>query len=497
MSSSATDADFLSLLNWLEVRIGLTFRPDQHRNTMTTIRRLMKSQEIDDLQWFQSVLCQRVEVLNDLIDELTVGETYFFREHQHFEFVRRHVLPEARERRQAKPVRVWSAGCASGEEAYSIAIVCKQQGIAANVDILATDISPAALEKARRGVFRRWSFRGVASEAAKAYVTPIGEENRLRHEIKDHVRFRTLNLASQTYPSPSTSTCDLDLIMCRNVLIYFGPETVSSIGRQMFECLTPGGWLITASGDPSLSSAADFEVVANQFGVFYRRPQKKLSLPAEPRFEAEFASKRPMTVRRHERSPAGNVVSGAPDRSAVYAKKNVGTSPEKSQITSRLSAAQVAFDSGDPRRAAQLTERSLDDPRACVIHIKAIASDDLPAALEKCRMASERHPLAEELHYLHGVLLADADRSLEALQSVQKSIFLNASSVMAHFLFATLHLRQGQLNSARRHFRTVCELCARGKPNDVLPMSNGETVADVAMAAESQLTRLESTLDQR
>jgi chemotaxis protein methyltransferase CheR len=127
-----------------------------------------------------------------------------------------------------------------------------------------------------------------------------------------------------------------------------------------------------------------------------------------------------------------------------------------------------------------------------LIHVKATAATDLAAALEKCRQAVDRHALSEELHYLHGVLLVDAYRSLEALQSLQKAIFLNRSSIMAHFLFGSIQRQQGQLESAGRHFRNVCRLCASQPPGRALPLASGETVADIAIAAESQLAAIEA-----
>lgn len=202
MSSSDSDAEFLPLFDWLKKHAGLAFRDDQHRNTVATIRQLMKRAGVDDLTEYQSALRQRPRVLEDLVDQLTISETYFFREHQHFEFVRQQVIPDIRSRKgQAHSIAAWSAGCASGEEAYSLAIVFRQELVSPRATILATDLSTAALEKARQAVFRPWSFRGNASSAMRGYVTESGDQYTLRKDIKDQVRFERLNLAASTYPS--------------------------------------------------------------------------------------------------------------------------------------------------------------------------------------------------------------------------------------------------------------------------------------------------------
>ncbi|MDV6030434.1 MAG: hypothetical protein F9B45_10070 [Phycisphaera sp. RhM] len=488
MSGAENESEFRNLLDWLTKHTGLKFREDQHRHTMTTLRRLMKMDCVEGFTDFRRRLERSPQLLSDTIDQLTVGETYFFREHQHFEFVRQKVIPDFRVRSgHHQPIRAWSAGCATGEEAYSLAIVFTQEHVSST--ILATDLSTAAIEKAQRAVFRPWSFRGQASDAVRPFVTESGDQFTLSQHIKRRVHFQRLNLATNTYPSSANGTCNIDLILCRNVLIYFGAETVREISRRLFKCLAPGGWLITASGDPRLVEHADYEIVACDHGVFYRRP---LDAETAAKSAAKTASggrsrSRPLITfdarhRASESLPAESLPAVSPFRApAQPLTKHV---PSVTTLKAGEDSAGGSFKREPPR-----------DPEACLAQIKLVAATDPTRALEICRSATVRHPLVEELHYLHGVLLADADQPLMALESIRKAIFLNRSSVMSHFLFASIQRRQGQYVSARKHFRRVCELCALGNPNDVLPMSNGETVADIAVAAQSQLSRIESRRD--
>ncbi len=507
MSSQATEAEFLSILHWLEHRTGLRFRSDQCTSTVATLARLMTQLEIDDPSTFKRALIERPTVMDRLVNELTVGETYFFREPRQFHFIRKSILPEVIERRGIDhTVRAWSAGCASGEEPYSLAIVCHQLRLA-RFHILATDIAAASLDKARQATFRQWSFRGDAMATVEPFVVRSGDQYRLQDYIRQQVTFRTLNLAEQVYPSPATGTCDLDLILCRNVLIYFSETTVKTIAKRLHDCLADGGWLLTASGDPPLNELADFVSVITEYGVFYRKRWKSderddrkradvdvVYLPLRrdarvPRSSAEEASG------RHETSlPAESVrrdASGKIDRSSASGPKQ-GTDPPIVSDANANRASQAALDSGDFHRAMALTANSLDDVTACLIHIKATAAIDPASALKKCDSAVQRHELAEELHYLHGVLLEDAHRSKEALQSVQKALFLNSSSVMAHFLFGSIQCQRGQLESARRHFRNVRSLCTARESTEILPLSNGETVGEIDLAAESQLARIDA-----
>ncbi|PAY18439.1 hypothetical protein CKO51_16455 [Rhodopirellula sp. SM50] len=488
MSGAENESEFRDLLDWVTKHTGLKFREDQHRHTMTTLRRLMKMDCVEGFTEFRRRLERNPQLLSDAIDQLTVGETYFFREHQHFEFVRQKVIPDFRTRRgHHEPIRAWSAGCATGEEAYSLAIVFTQEHVSST--ILATDLSTAAIEKAQRAVFRPWSFRGQASDAVRPFVTESGDQFTLSQRIKRRVQFQRLNLAANTYPAADNGTCNMDLILCRNVLIYFGAETVCEISRRLFKCLAPGGWLITASGDPRLVEHADYEVVACDHGVFYRRP-----LNAES--AAKPAAKTAAGGRLRSSSPTDfearqRASETLPDKT-LPAKTPFA--PPAYPVTKRV-ASVTTFNAADDFAETSSARQRRDDSDACLAQIKLVAATDPDRALQICRTATVRHPLVEELHYLHGVLLADADQPLMALESIRKAIFLNRSSVMSHFLFASIQRGQGQYGSACKHFRRVCELCALGNPNDVLPMSNGETIADIAVAAQSQLSRIESRRD--
>ncbi|WP_231744364.1 CheR family methyltransferase [Stieleria neptunia] len=479
----------------------------------------MKAVAVEGFAEFQRSLARNPQLLSDTIDQLTVGETYFFREHQHFEFIRQTVIPDFRARSgHHEPIRTWSAGCATGEEAYSLAIVFTQEHAAST--ILATDLSTAAIEKAQRAVFRPWSFRGQASDAVRPFVTESEDQFTLSPRITRRVQFQRLNLASNTYPSSANGTCNMDLILCRNVLIYFGSETVGEISRRLFACLAPGGWLITASGDPQLVQHADYEVVACDQGVFYRRPRHAESaskttagsrLPTRPASDLEAlhrATESPLANSLPANSlPANSLPANSlPANSLPANSLPANTAPANSlqaesalrpsvQPVANHAGSVTTWDTDGASRGAGSSRDLLDDSDACLAEIKRVAATDPIRALEICRPAAERHPLVEELHYLHGVLLADADQPLMALESIRKAIFLNRSSVMSHFLFASIQNRQGQYGSAHKHFRRVCELCALGNPNEVLPMSNGETVAEIAVAAQSQLARLESRRD--
>ena len=226
---------------------------------------------VADLDGYSDLLARDGALLDDLIEELTVPETYFFREPAQFEFLRKVALPEISGRKEpGQTIRAWSAGCCSGEEAYSLAMLFAEEGLSGRSHVLATDIAR-----------ERWRRRGGAVRQMVAPRRRCGQAQRhlrrseggyeVEHAIRAAVTFEHLNLALDVYPSYASGACGMDLILCRNVLIYLDPETIHEVAVRLHATLADGGWLVTASSDPPLTSAAPFEVVAVEEGVFYRR----------------------------------------------------------------------------------------------------------------------------------------------------------------------------------------------------------------------------------
>ena len=164
-----------------------------------------------------------------VVSALTVGETYFFRNKGHFDALAKHILPEiiAQREHSSRRIRIWSAGCATGEEPYSVAIALRElipNLESWNILILATDINRDALRKAREGLYGAWSFRGVERCIQDRYFRLNGKKQfAIADGIKRLVTFDYLNLVEDRYPSLANNTNGMDVILCRNVTIYFTP----------------------------------------------------------------------------------------------------------------------------------------------------------------------------------------------------------------------------------------------------------------------------------
>jgi chemotaxis protein methyltransferase CheR len=256
-------------------------------------------------------------LLDDLVDELAVGETYFFRHPDQFRFLADVILPERLAAKPAGPLLVWSAGCSSGEEPYSLAMAFAERGLLPRVRILATDVSPAALARAREARYRSWSLRGPGAERALPYLRRDGPDLVVIPAIRDAVAFRRTNVAAPGDDGPR----GLDMVLCRNVLIYLDRAAVTRAAARLHAALDPGGWLVAGPSEPLLAALAPFEVVTTAAGVYYRRSATALPRPPAPparapRARASADPVRPSAAREPpaatERAAAGDA-AGAED----------------------------------------------------------------------------------------------------------------------------------------------------------------------------------------
>jgi chemotaxis protein methyltransferase CheR len=422
--------------------------------------------------------------LDDLIVELVVGETYFFRIPEQFVFIRETVAKEFQDHdRKSRLLRVWSAGCASGEEPYSLAILFQEMGLLDRAHILATDISRFALDRARQGRYREWSFRGTDALRAKHHVTPEGNGFVLRDELLRTVHFAYLNLALAVYPSFVTGTRDLDLILCRNVLIYFDRDTIGRVAQRLFDSLTPGGWLITAASDPPLDDFAPFEAVSARGGVYYRRPVGT-HVANTAQSPSDFKTNRDV---EHVRTDTASPVDITPDANASL---NVVSPARRERPITILDDVRQCLLAGNYEQVITMTESRLDTPGACVLHVKALSNDDAVRAERVCRRLVEQHPLSAELHYLHAVLLMERRRTEDALAATRKTLYLDRSLAIAHFTLGSLARRVGDTELARRAFRNALEMCRNHPATDIVRFADDETYSSLSRAVELQLASL-------
>jgi chemotaxis protein methyltransferase CheR len=205
-----------------------------------------------------------------VMDCFSVQETFFWREHDQIQALVDVVVP-AWFRGGDRPLRIWSAACATGEEPYSLAIALTEAGWGAHpIELIASDASEGALEKARAGLYRERSFRALPADLRRRYFQPRGEGFALDPQIISRVDFRWANLKS--LPA-GPDLPEMQVIFCRNVFIYFSAQAISQVAGALAERIAPDGYLFIGASESLVKLSSAFEL--SQLGsAFVYRPRR-------------------------------------------------------------------------------------------------------------------------------------------------------------------------------------------------------------------------------
>ena len=269
-----SDADYRMIAQLVRQHCGLHFGPESRFVLERRVAHRLRQLELASFAAYHYILrssdAERDE-LALLIDELTVNETYFFREIGQLRGLIREIIPSVRLERPAAPVSIWSAGCSSGEEPYTIAMLAMEAGLSIGRDlrIYASDISRRALGKARQGVYREASFRETDPLLREKYFTEKDGEWRIADAVRNTVDFVHLNLLD---PPRVELIGTMDVVLCRNVIIYFDRDGKKQVIRTFFDRLRPGGHLLLGHSESLMNLSSDFQLKHLHSDLVYQRP---------------------------------------------------------------------------------------------------------------------------------------------------------------------------------------------------------------------------------
>lgn len=478
-----------ALLARLRERTGIDVPSSRLAMSASAVRRAMAAAEVRDLDQYRALLDRDESAFDALVEEMTVGETYFFREPRQLAFLRDVAVPDIVGRRGPQHVvSAWSAGCASGEEPYSIAILLHEAGLVGRTRVVGTDLSRRRLATARGGRYGKWSLRGVGPEVVSRYFRRAGTAWDLAPAIRSAVRFAHHNLADGADAAGIGGS--LDLIVCRNVLIYLDAATIERIARQFVERLAIGGWLLLGASDPPLPNSLPCEVVMTTAGLAYRRVDRarRAAAPAKPPVEyrrrASWVHTEP--VRADDVPPARAVPEPRPAAEPV---------PPRVVTAELLAEATHAYVTGNYAEAATTAERYLraggGSVEGWVTMVRALANAGrASAAALACAAALEAHPLCAELPVLQSLVLAELGEHAAAVEAARRAVYLDRELVVAHLAHGAALVRVADERGARRAFANGLRLLERIPPTAIVPSSGGESAARLEQLARSQLQML-------
>ncbi len=474
-------------------QLGLNFPPnrwvDLERGILSAARELGIKETIPAVTEWLSGANLTSEEFSVLATFLTVGETYFFREPAGFEIFRTTIIPELIRERQCgdQYLKIWSAGCCTGEEPYTIAMLLKEllpdlQNW--KITILATDINRNFLKKAQTGIFSPWSFRETPMEVKNKYFSPSGKNWEINPDLKKMISFEILNLADDLYPSMLTNTQNIDVIFCRNVLMYFKPAQVGQVAHRFFQSLAEKGWLLTSAVELNDEYFSDFAVLKYNQGIFYRKVPKDDNIIHSPRVNMAAGN----SVNSGKPAPSLKV---KPAQSVPRLSSPVPSRP-KATTTNLLSTGEVRdlFEKGQYHQCAQqcirLLEKKSSDIDVFTLLVKSYANS---GNLAEARRWGDKLLLQDgataDSYCLVATIMIEKNETSMAESILKRALFMDQNHVLAHFLMGNLSLRNGNRRTAVKHFKNVRDLLSAFPGNDIVTGFEGLTADRIIEITET------------
>lgn len=393
--------------------------------------------------------------MEQLIAGVTIGESYFFRDQNQIAWLRENWLPQIiaqRRRSGEKNLRIWSAGCSNGQELYTIAILLAEALPDLdewNIHLLGTDINAEVLSTALQGHYSAWSFRATPEAVRERHFFSQNKGYTINDNLRQMPNFTFLNLADDEYPSMLTQTNAMDLILCRNVFIYFDQAVVDKIMLRFSRSLVPGAILMLGASDLSASDTGQL-TLERDGNVFYYHHCAKTE-----------------TVNK--------------------------TMPSKVAISDRKEVAPIAT---APAAAEQMLYRMLHDGRwqEALSHIDAALKlqgktapllqhkakvtanlGDLQRAEALCNESLELDPLDTHSYFLKAIILIELGNDQGAESSLRKTIYLEPAFVEAHFQLGLLLIRCEKPAAGKKSLHNALRLARSAPPEGELHNAAGMT----------------------
>lgn len=403
VSAILGDLAFLPLKDFVLGSTGLAYFVDKDADFAARLARRIKALDLLSCSSYFAVLRHPVDgpaEMERLVGELTIGETYFFRQIEHFDLLRSRILPEILQRKaQSRTLSIWSAGSAIGAEAYSISILLKTEFAARledwHVSITATDLNVDFLAAAREGVYTKWALRSLPPHLLNTCFEHDGVKSQLRPQFRDNVYFSYHNLVDEAH-FDTVPRSPFDIIMCRNVMIYFSQEQNRRLIQNFHSLLQPGGWLIVGHAEYGGQLFPDYETVNTGNAVVFRKPCREASIPPPPpTFELSLPPVPPVVL------------------------------PEAPPAV-QIRTARVLADRGEWTAAEQLCRQRL-------------AVDSLDC----------------EAHFTLGLILEHRGLDAEAITEMRSTIYLDRNFALAYYHLGMLLRRTGDVAGSRKAFRNL------------------------------------------
>lgn len=382
--------------------------------------------------------------LRRLLDRLSVQETQFFRNLPQYDALRKYIIPEIAGRKAGRhrSIRLWSAGCSTGQEPYSLAFSLLDviPGIDSwNIRIMGTDLSERALETAAEGWYPEKKLTGLDRRYVEKYMSPRGGGYMVNDEVKRLVEFRCLNLVTDPLPIEAIGTCDV--VFCRNVIIYFTHETARFVVEHFFDILNPGGYLFLGHSETLWKMSSKYSLVEIGDAFIYK---KSLPRGINGRRFINDRRMRPGTL------PAGV----SEDRRKIDARRTT---------VETTATEDFVYSAAEPGHAGDYVEEISESTPAQAV-MKLLKLGEYEKAVIALNEILEVESNEARTHFLMGLAQEKLEHYEEAASSFRKTVYCDDKYSIAYFHLASVLEHLGELKTAMKEYRNAVELLRRDEP---------------------------------
>lgn len=488
------DPTFATLKELLIGRTGLAYFADRDEDLADRVVRRMVRVSAGNGAAYVALLRSPytgAAELEAVTAELTIGETYFFRYHEQFDALRDRVIPELIERRTTtRTLRFWSAGCASGPEPYSLAILLKQRFGARlagwSISIVGSDLNHEFLTRARTARYSTWALRTLTDEQRSAAFAREGEDWTVRPEFREGVSFVRHNLVEDPLPSYQHGLYGFDVILCRNVMIYFDRRTIAATVERLRGCLSDDGWLFVGHSEPNLEVFRSWETVPVPGATLYRNRGTGVG-GGEWRVEGGG-----WRVEGGERAYGASESPPLPQSPTLP-----GTGLDSSFIPHPASFPKPPTSPGADSDSSLILHPS-SFPDDSLENLRTLANSAQWGAVEDLSVRLEDQERLNPLYHFYRALAAEGLGKIEdAERCYRQTLFLDRGHAPAHYHLGLLLESRGEIRQAERAYRNAAGILAKASVDEPTGEGNDVTAGELRHVVELRLARLTQRKEMR
>lgn len=441
--------EFKMFADYIEEQFGFILGEDKFDSLRISLHARANQLGVKSYKEYFQIIKDNIQELKELLSLITINETYFFRYPEQFQVLGNIILPElliSRRYKKERPLRIWSAGCSTGEEAFSIAITIMESipdWQSLDIKILGTDVSKKALEAAFKGIYPRSAFRITREEIIEKYFIKVDKDHwRIKDEVRSLVDFMYHNLIKEPYPFAFIGA--RDIIFCRNVTIYFKPESTRRVIKNFYQSLVPGGYLFIGHSETLYNLNPGFLTVRYGDVFLYQKPHE--AQENDSRINTEDLKSEKHKAILSESAQAKIDIDHIPASSRDVNEKIKSTS-ESNNPCADVRTKKILF----------LLERDrIADAKS---EVDSLISSD---------------PLNPEAYYLSGIISKKMGFLEDALEAFRRSVYLDKDFAPSLIEIGSIYYTIGNLDESVKYYWRAAETLKRTGGRKFLDHKGGE-----------------------